>query len=306
MAGSYPARRRGRNYLAGRLTASRTGAYSRRMRGAQRSAPAAARPAFGRLLQHWRRQRERSQLDLALAADVSARHLSFVETGRAQPSRALIARLARELGLDPRAHNALLAAAGLGPAFSEHALTEPALAQVRHVLRFVLERHEPFPAVVVDRCWNVVMQNVAAVRLARALFGEVPAWHVAAPNTLRLLFHPEGLRRVVANWPTVAGAMWHHVLATAAAAPGDAMLDALLDELRTYLDGAEVAAHDVDDGAPLLLTTRIETPAIRATVLATMASLGLSTDLTVRDLRIETFVPLDDASDAALRRVGNP
>src|SRR5687767_10777911 len=186
--------------------------------------------SFGEQLRGWRRMRRMSQLDLALEAEISSRHLSFVETGRSRPSREMVLRLAATLDVPLRGRNAMLVAAGLAPHFPERALDAPELSPARRVIDMILKGHEPFPALAVDRHWNLVAHNAATGPFLAGV-----AAHLLAPpvNVLRLSLHPEGLApRIVnlAEWKT------HLVerLRDQHEASGDAELLALRDELQTY------------------------------------------------------------------------
>ena len=199
--------------------------------------PAAAdsgRPSFGPLLRRWRQQRALSQLDLALQAEVSSRHLSWLETGRAQPSRAMVLRLADRLEVPLRERNTLLAAAGYAPLFVERALDDPALALAREALQRLLDAHEPWPALAVDRHWNLVAHN----RLVPLLMAHAAVELTAPPvNVLRLSLHPQGLAPRIVN----LGAWRAYVLqrlAQQVAGTLDPALQLLLDELRALYEQA--------------------------------------------------------------------
>ena len=161
---------------------------------------------LGRLLREWRISRRLSQLDLALDANISARHLSCVETGKAQASRELVLRLADALDVPLRERNALLVAAGFAPRYPESTLTTPALAQVRRAIEAILAQQEPYPAFLLNRHWDVLAANTAAVRVNRFVLGGRDSRHA---NMLRQFFDPQDLRAAVANWEEVAGGLIH-------------------------------------------------------------------------------------------------
>src|SRR5215207_7798528 len=161
--------------------------------------------SVGALLRFWRTSRRFSQLGLALEAQISARHLCFIETGRAKPSRDMVLLLASALDVPLRERNSLLLAAGFAPLYAESALDGPALASVRAALDAMLRQHEPFPAVVMNRYWDVVATNAAAARFFGFLFGEQPM--PEKPNVIRMMFHVHALRPYVVNWPAVAEAL---------------------------------------------------------------------------------------------------
>src|SRR5262245_41246832 len=184
---------------------------------------------LGARLREWRAARRLSQLDLALTADVSARHLSCVETGKAQASREMIARLADALDMPLRERNALLTAGGYAPEYAETALGAPELAQIQRAIDCILEHQEPFPAFVLNRRWDVLKANQAAARVAAHLRGGS-----AHGNMLRQFFDPGDLRACVVNWEEVAGDLLRHLHDEIAASPSDAGARALLEEVLRY------------------------------------------------------------------------
>jgi transcriptional regulator with XRE-family HTH domain len=259
---------------------------------------------IGGLLRHWRAARRVSQLDLALEADVSSRHLSFVETGRAQPSREMVLRLAEALQVPLRERNALLLAAGYAPLYRETGLEAPEVAEARRAVEFILAQQEPYPAIVVDRHWNLLMAN-AATRRFLGLFplGEVPA----PPNVLRLLFHPGGLRPFLENWEDVAGRLIQRVHREAAGSPPDAATRALLRELLDY-PGVPTRWRTPElDRAPAPLVTivyRLGGRALR--FFSTVTTFGTPQDVTLQELRIECFFPGDAATREAFSKPDLP
>jgi transcriptional regulator with XRE-family HTH domain len=250
--------------------------------------------AVGELLRQWRRRRGLSQLALAAAADVSARHLSFVETGRSRPSRAMLLRLGEHLDVPLRERNALLLAAGLAPAYPQHRLDDPPMAAVADAVARILAAYEPYPALVVDRHWELVDAN-AAVALLTA--GCAPGLLEPPCNVLRLALHPDGLApriRTLGSWRAHLLARLRHQIAMT----GDAVLQELHDELRTYpAPPAEPAPH-VAPVVPLRLTTP---DGRELAFLSTTTLFGTPGDVTVDELAIEAFLPADDATATALR-----
>lgn len=254
----------------------------------------------GPLLARWRRARGLSQMALALDAEVSARHLGFLETGRSQPSRDILLRLAAVLDVPLRDRNTLLAAAGFAPAFPERALSDPEMRQLRDVLSFVLAQHEPFPAIVVDRRYDVVMRNDGATRLFAAVLDPFPPALAARPNSMRLVLHPDGLRRVTANWAEVATSLLR-ILHRAAHA-GDAALMALYDEVSAYPGVPSPFAGVTDAGDdPVVVPLHLRTATVDVRLLSMLTTLARAHDVTVQELRIESLVPADPASADALR-----
>lgn len=259
-----------------------------------------AKADFGALLRHWRFRRGLSQLALALQAEVSARHLSWLETGKAQPSRAMVLRLAEHLTVPPRERNALLAAAGYAPLFTEHALTDAALAPAREALQRLLDAHEPWPALAVDRHWNLVAHN----RVVPMLMAAADAALLQPPiNVLRLSLHPKGLAPLIAN----AAAWREHVLARLqrqVTSTGDAVLAALLAELQALPQPAGTEAPAAlpalsDVAVPLTLNS----PLGALNFLTTVTVFGAPHDVTLAELAVETLLPADAATAEALRRM---
>lgn len=260
------------------------------------------RPRFGKELRRWRSNRRYSQHALSAAAEVSQRHLSYLETGKAKPSREMVVHLARVLQLPLRATNELLVAAGFAPEYPETALDAPAMAQIRSALDFVLTAHEPYPAIVVDRRWNVVSANPAAGRLLGRLMDASPLLASPPPNVARLTFHPAGLRAVTVNWETIAAAGLARLDHEVAGRPGDRELEALRNEVLAYpgVAGLRVPSRPpkADD---LLLPVHYRAEGFEARLFSTLATIGAAYDVTLEELRIETFFPADGASEAALR-----
>ena len=246
----------------------------------------------GDLIREWRQRRRLSQLDLAIAANVSSRHLSFVETGRSRPTSEMILHLAEHLEVPLRDRNALLLAGGFAPAYPERGLAEPELQAVRNALKRVLDGHEPYPAAVVNRWWELVDANAGI-----ALFTGGASPELLAPpvNVLRLSLHPDGMAPRIANLPE-----WRaHLLARLhrqAEATGDQRLVALHDELSAYPGGRAGTPGPADVVVPL----RYRGPAAELSFLSLTAVVGTPMDVTVEELAIESFYPADDATAAAL------
>lgn len=257
---------------------------------------ASPRP-IGDLLRDWRQRRRLSQLDLALEAGVSSRHVSFVETGRAQPSRHMVLHLADRLDIPLRERNTLLVAAGFAPVYPERALDDPALQAARRAVDLVLAAHVPFPALAIDRHWRMIAANRAVAPLLTGIGSDLLAPPV---NVLRLSLHPEGLAPRVANLPE-----WRlHLLARLSQqveVSADAVLAALHDELVAYPGGEDAAA--TPDGAAIAVPLRLRTPAGELSFLSTTMVFGTAVDITLAELAIEAFFPADAATDQALRRV---
>ena len=261
--------------------------------------------AFGTALRQWRTQRRYSQLQLAAEADVSQRHVSFLETGRARPSREMVVHLAMVLDVPLRERNAMLLAAGFAPLYRETGLGEPAMAQVRHVLEFLLAAHEPFPAIVVDRRWNVVLANEAANRLTLTMLDPEIAPVCDGLNMIRLTLHPQGVRRFTVNWVEVATMVMDRLRRDVAERPSDQALRRLLAEAESYQGVTDLPRRLSPTGNDLLVPVHYRSDDIDVRLFGTIATLGASYDVTVEELRLETFFPADPESEAALRRLSS-
>lgn len=248
----------------------------------------------GTLLREWRAARRLSQLALALEADVSTRHLSYVETGKAQPSHDLVVRLADALEMPLRERNALLLAAGYAPQYAETDLETPAMAQIRRAIALILDQQEPYPAFLLDRHWEVLTANRAAARIDGFLRPGHTGGH---RNMLRRFFDPGDLRPAVANWEEVAGDLLRHLHDEVAAAPTDATARALLDEILGYPDvPTRWHTRQVDTTPPPLLTVVFRRGDRELRFFSTITTFGTPRDVTVDELRIECAFPADDAT----------
>ncbi len=253
------------------------------------------RAPLGTLLRDWRQRRRLSQLDLALEAGVSARHLSFLETGRSKPSRQMVLHLAEELDVPLRERNRLLLAAGYAPAFAERTIDAPEMEPVRRALDLVLGGHEPFPALVVDRWWNLVSANRAVAPLTS---GVAPALLEPPANVLRLSLHPDGLAPRIAN----LGEWRAHLLdrlRREVALTADPALAELLEELTAYPGGEPFRLHG--DGPGIAVPLRVRAGTAELSFLSTIATFGTAVDVTLAELSIEAFFPADAATAQALR-----
>ena len=256
----------------------------------------------GTVLQHWRAARGMSQLALALEADVSPRHMSFVETGRAQPSRELVLQLARALDIPLRERNVLLLAAGYAPVYRESGLDAPALRAVRAALDAILARQEPYPAVVMNRRWDMLDANAGATRLFGFLLGDRAS--PPPPNVVRLMFDPDGLRPYVANWEAVAEALVQRVHREAVGGVRDATAAKLLDEVLAYPGVPRHWARPDPEAAlvPVLPITFVK-DAKRFAFFSAITTIGTPQDVTVQELRIECFFPSDEDTERAVERL---
>jgi transcriptional regulator with XRE-family HTH domain len=257
-----------------------------------------ARDPFGLHLRHWRQHRRMSQLDLANEAEISTRHLSYVETGRATPSREMVLRLAERLEVPLRERNALLVAAGFAPMYRQRGLDDPALAAARRAVDLVLKGHEPYPALAVDRHWQLVAAN-AIVPLLMA--GAAPELLQPPVNVLRLSLHPQGLASRIANL-----AQWRaHLLERLQqqiAATGDAVLQALHDELAAYPVGNAGHAAVAGGGelSSVVVPFQLRTEVGVLSFISTTTIFGTPVDVTLQELAVESFFPADAATAQAL------
>jgi len=260
---------------------------------ASRESPSAS--IVGRLLRDWREARGMSQLTLAMEAGFSARHVSFIETGRTQPSRQALLALAETLEVPLRDRNRLLQAGGYAHVYGQTPLDADDMAHVRSVLEFILDRHAPFPALVLDRYSNRLMGNEASSRLLAAVVD--PTLATEPLNLLRAVFHPLGARRFVVNWDEVARHLFGRADRELTSASEDATATALLTELRSYAGPAltqrptaHLSANDV------LLPIHVRMGDIELRFFSAIMTLGTPQDVTLQELRIETFFPADQAS----------
>lgn len=253
---------------------------------------------FGERLRHWRQRRRLSQLDLAHVADVSTRHLSYVETGRANPSRDLVLRLVNRLDIPLRERNALLEAAGFAPMYRERSLDAPDMASARAAVQRILDCHEPWPALAMDRHWNLVMCNRMVPLL---MAGAAPALLQGPVNVLRLSLHPQGLAPRIANLRQWREHLFER-LRQQIHATGDESLAALLAELRAYPDaigGEAVALPGEHQG--VLMPFEFHTLQGVLRLVSTTTVFGSPVDITLQELALETFFPADEETAARLR-----
>ncbi|MCK2219263.1 helix-turn-helix transcriptional regulator [Actinomadura sp. ATCC 31491] len=254
---------------------------------------------FGELLRSWRQRRRVSQLDLAIEADVSARHVSFLETGRARPSREMVMKLAEELEVPLRERNRLLVAAGFAPVYPEREVRAPEMGVVRQALDRILAGHEPYPAVVVDAAWNLVAANGAAGMFMEGVPGELLREPV---NVMRLSLHPQAMGGRLLNLAEVRAHLLHQ-LRRQGETSGDRRLAELYEELSSYVyPGVDLNVAHVPGPADILIPLRIAAGDRVLSMFTTIATFGTPLDVTVSELAIETFWPADEETAAAFRR----
>lgn len=256
---------------------------------------------FGEELRRWRKHRRFSQLEVSSRAEVSQRHLSFLETGRSKPSPEMVEHLSIVLDLPLRARNSLLNAAGFAPAYSEESLHGPGLAQVKESLEALVNAHEPFPAYVLDRSWNLVLANEAAVRMTTMLITRAIEPEVAM-NVVRLFLHPDGARHSVVNWEEVAQVLVSRLYAECGYYSGDRVLEALYDEVMAYDGVAGLGSSTVHPSAARFLTEmHVRNGGDEFRFYTAISSLGSPADVTLEELRLETLLPADEQTASTLR-----
>lgn len=254
--------------------------------------------SVGDLLRQWRERRRISQLDLSITADISTRHISFVENGRAKPSREMVLRLGEHLDVPLRERNRLLLAAGFAPVYRESALDDPQLSAARAAVRQVLAGHEPYPAVVVDRMWNLVESNSSASLLTEGVAEELLK---PVPNVLRIALHPRGLAPRVTNLgelrADLLGRLRRQLEATA-----DPELAALFDEIRGYPGDQPVPEAESPPHGAIFVPLRLRHGDAGLSFFSTIATFGAPLDVTLSELAIESFYPADEFTGNHLRR----
>ena len=259
--------------------------------------------AFGMLLREWRSRRRVSQLDLAVEAGVSSRHVSFIETGRSQPSREMVLMLARVLDVPLRNRNDLLTAAGYAAVYRATDLDAPALEQARRALDFMLRQQEPYPAIVVDRNWNILKANGGAVRLVEA-FADRDAAGEWGGNAMRLMFHPRGFRPHIVNWEAMAAALIQWLHRDVLSGLGGAETRRLLEELLSYPGvPPRWRTLDLDVSTAPFLAIDFRKDDLHLQYFSTLTSLGTPHDITLQEIRVEAFFPADEATEEASRRL---
>ncbi len=252
---------------------------------------------FSAALRYWRTRRGFSQLQLSTISAVSQRHISFLESGRSQPSRELIIKLGTVLEVPLRQRNIMLLAAGFAPAYQERKLTDPELFAVHQALTFMLDQQSPYPALVVDRLWNLLLANAPAAGMIKWLLDLPDDYEIpdnGAVNVIRLMLDPDGLRRHLANWREVCADGLHWIQREAMSDGAGSEATRLLAEL-TALAGNEMHAEPInlDRHALPFMPVRLRKDGVELNLFTTIATLGTPRDVTVHELRIESFFPAD-------------
>ena len=257
---------------------------------------------FGEHLRTWRRHRRLSQLDLATEADISTRHLSFVETGRAEPSREMVLRLAERLNVPLRERNTLLVAAGYAPMYRERPLDDPALALARQAVERVLRAQEPYPALALDRHYNVVAANRAVPLF---LEGVAPALLQPPMNVLRISLHPDGIAARIENLRQWRGHVFERLRQQIAATADPELVD-LLHELEAYPVLDSIAQRHIEgEHLGVVMPFRLRSQGGTLSFISTLTVFGTPNDVTLQELAVESFFPADEFTAETLRRAGS-
>jgi transcriptional regulator with XRE-family HTH domain len=255
---------------------------------------------FSALLRHWRTKRGLSQLDLSLAAEVSSRHISFLEAGRAQPSREMVLILGGSLDLPLRDQNVLLRSAGFADQFAEPSWTSGLDPTIERTLTWMLNKHEPFPMVVLSHAYDIVRVNQGGTRLMAWLLAD-PTALTAPPNLLRALFDPRLARPFVLDWERVAKSLLSRIHRESLARPSDIALAELIRELLSFPDvPASFRVPDLTETSEPTLSVRVRKGELELAFLTTVTQFDAPQNITLQELKIESYFPLDDATERAL------
>src|SRR6476660_710826 len=250
---------------------------------------------FSSLLKHWRNVRRLTQVELAGDANISARHLCFLETGRAQPSREMVQLLGSALDLPLEERNALHVAAGFVPPYGDQGLAADNLQHVRQAFDFILRQQEPYPAIVIDGRWDVRIRNQASARLFKPFFDSYQMESDLADNAMHVVFHPKGLRQFIVNWDEFAGQLIQ--ILHREVAQGSRVAAQLLDEIMIYPGlPAEWSLPRNPGGSSLVLTMQLQEADLRLAFFSTFTTLAMPTDAALQKLKIECFSPADSAT----------
>jgi transcriptional regulator with XRE-family HTH domain len=267
------------------------------------SAASTAQSSFGGILREWRRARGASQLELSLTCGLSQKHLSFLESGRSRPSRGMVLNLASALDVPLRQQNAMLLSAGFAPMYKERSLQAPEMRPIDRAFSYVLQQQEPFPAIVIDRAYNILRTNGAMDTLLSFLTDNAGLPGDLPLNTAELVLRPDRLRPFLENWEEVALWLLRHLRAqTMLQGASDRTFSELLQRLRTLPDVAELerAARNEHDFPPTLVS-HLRKEDTRLSLFSVNASLGTPLDVTLQTVQLELFFPADDATERWFR-----
>lgn len=261
---------------------------------------------FPDLLRSWRKLRKLSQWDLSLSAGISQRHLSFLESGRSNPSREMVLKLANSLEVPLEEQNTLLGSAGFAPMFRQQALDDDSMKQATQALQIMLEHHEPYPCLVVDNNWNMLMSNNANIQLFAQFVDPIAVWSKVgddgSSNLARLVLHPDGLKPFIKNWSLFANYFLHNLQQELRSNPYALTTRALLDEIMSYPDLPSTDVGVISSPLPFL-AMEMSGNGIEVNLFSMVSSFGQPHDVTLQQLRIETFFPADEKSEAFIRNM---
>lgn len=262
---------------------------------------------FPDLLRSWRKLRKLSQWDLSMTTGISQRHLSFLESGRSSPSREMVLKLAGTLNVPLQEQNTLLGSAGFAPMFQAAALDDDSMAQAKMALDIMLTHHEPYPSLVVDRTWNMIMTNEANIRLFSLFVDPITVWNDieddGGQNIIRLALHPNGLKPFIQNWDVYANYFLKGLRQELRANPYALGIRSLLDEISTYPDVPGQDTSNIATPELPFLTMELKSADQTLSLFSMVSTFGSPHNVTLQQLRIETFFPADDASERAIREM---
>jgi len=267
-----------------------------------------ARSPFAAMMIKWRKLKKLSQLDLSLESGVSQRHISFMESGRSKPSRSMVLALAKVLDIPLRDQNQLLNVAGFSPEFKERNLDNQEMYAVHHALEMSLAHHEPYPAIVADRNWNLVMANEASQRLVGLIGEPEDVWQRVDPsgnkNVYRLTFHPLGMQPLIENWSEMATLLLLRLQREATADPNNDFLSDLYEEM-AEISGLEnlQGMADINTALAPVFPMEMTTAGITLKVFSMISSFGTAQDVTAAELKVETFFPANDFTKLFFERI---
>lgn len=267
-----------------------------------------ARSPFSAMMIKWRKLKKLSQLDLSLESGVSQRHISFMESGRSKPSREMVLALAKVLDIPLRDRNQLLSGAGFAPIFKERDLGSDEMHAVNHALEMTLAHHEPYPAIVADRNWNLVMANDAAQRFIGLMGDTEEVWQRVDPsgnkNVYRLTFHPQGMQPLISNWNEMSTLLLLRLEREVSADPNNEFLSDLLEEM-VEMSGLDEVRDMTEMFMPLapILPMEMTTAGITLNVFSMISSFGTALDVTAEELKVETFFPADELTKSFFKRL---
>jgi transcriptional regulator with XRE-family HTH domain len=264
-------------------------------------------PPFPDLLRSWRKLRKLSQWDLSVTAGISQRHLSFLESGRSSPSREMVLKLAATLEVPLQEQNSLLSSAGFAPMFQAASLDHDSLALARQALEVMLKHHEPYPCLVVDRNWNMLMSNEANLRLFAQFIDPITVWSEidddGSASLVKLLLHPNGLKPFVRNWELFANYFLKGLRQELRANPYAIATRTLLEEISQLPDLPAIDITEVNAPVMPFLTMELVSPTLSINLFSMVSTFGSPHDVTLQQLKIETFFPADEESERAIRKL---